>query len=268
MSRSFNAALAASAAAAMALSVRAYEVVPTGRPGEYLKWGASHLAGTSGGEVTWGLVAAGTPGSDYCGSYCPGDSLDALPNFYPSPQAHNEVEAKPLEGLRPVFEAAFSAWSAVADIRFRYVGIDASHKAIGDPAARSPMIRIGIWRHGGIPAYFCAAAAFPPEFQGGPRTGHVLLNANVGYQLSSEAEGSRLQDFPRGGGLAMTDLYLLALRETGHSIGLADSKSPESVMECGSASAVLRPTVIWRTPRADDIAGARFLYGAPKRAKK
>lgn len=32
----------------------------------------------------------------------------------------------------------------------------------------------------------------------------------------------------------------------------------------GDGSATLRPTYLWRTPRADDIAGARFLYGAPK----
>lgn len=194
------------------------------------------MAGRGGGEVTWGFVAAGTPGSDYCGTYCPGESLDGLPHFYPVPRLDNRVEPLAIESLKPV----------------------------NDASVTSPMIRIGIWRHAGLGAYFCAAAAYPPGLNGGSGAGHVFLNANVGYQLSAEAEGSRLEDFPRGGGLHMTDLYLLALRETGHTIGLADSKSHESVMECGDGSAALRPTYLWRTPRADDIAGARFLYGAPK----
>ena len=251
-------AVAASAAAT------AYEVVPADAPGEYLKWGPSRRAGSGGGEVTWGFVAAGTPGSDYCGSYCPGESLNALPHFHPAPQLDNRMAPLTIESLRPVFQAAFEAWSRVADIRFRYVGVDASRKPVGDASALSPMIRIGIWRHAGLWAYFCAAAAYPPGFKRGSGTGHIFLNANVGYQLSDAAEGSRLEDFPRGGGLHMTDLYLLALRETGHAIGLADSKSAESVMECGDTSATLRPTTLWRAPRSDDIAGARFLYGAPK----
>ena len=62
-------------------------------------------------------------------------------------------------------------------------------------------------------------------------------------------------------GLHMTDLLLLALRETGHTIGLADSLDADSMMCRGDASATLRPTLLWRHPRADDIAGARFLYG-------
>lgn len=264
MARSAAEALAAAALLGAAMPACAYEVVLADRPGEYLKWGPSRRAGTSGGEVTWGFVAAGTPGSDYCSVYCPGESVDALPHFYPAPQLDNATQAKAIESLRPIFQAAFDAWSSVADIRFRYVGIDTSRRPIDDPASRSPMIRIGIWPHGGLAAHFCAAAAFPPGLHGGHGSGHVFLNANVGYQLSAAAEGSRLEDFPRGGGLHMTDLYLLALRETGHTLGLADSKSRESVMECGDASATLRPTYLWRALRADDIAGARFLYGVPK----
>jgi len=65
--------------------------------------------------------------------------------------------------------------------------------------------------------------------------------------------------------LYMTDLTMLVLRETGHTIGLADSASVDSVMACGRVSATLEPTYLWRKLRADDIAGARFLYGAPRR---
>jgi hypothetical protein len=61
----------------------------------------------------------------------------------------------------------------------------------------------------------------------------------------------------------MTDLYLFALHEIGHVIGLAGSSDPDSVMRSGTTSATLTPTYLWRTPRADDIAGAQFLYGVP-----
>lgn len=245
----------------------AYEVVPALRPGEYLKWGASRQPGTGGGEVTWGFVAAGTPGSEYCGVFCPGESLGGLPNFYPEPRRGNAVQPLDIERLQPVFQAAFDAWSAVADIRFRYVGVDTSKRPIDDPASRSPMIRIGIWRHAGLAAYFCAAAAYPPGLHGGHGSGHIFLNANVGYQLSDEPDGSRVQDFPLGGGLHMSDLHLLALRETGHTIGLADSRNADSMMCRGDASATLRPTLMWRAPLADDVAGARFLYGPPRQRR-
>lgn len=264
MPRSFAGVLVAASLVGLAHVAIAYEVVPAQRPGEYLKWGDSQQPGTAGGEVTWGFVSAGTPGSVYCGVFCPGESLGELPNFYPDPRRGNMAQPLNIERLQPVFQAAFDAWSAVADIRFRYVGVDASKRAIGHPDSKSPMIRIGIWRHAGLAAHFCAAAAYPPGLHGGPGAGHIFLNANVGYQLSGEPEGSRVQDFPLGGGLHMTDLHLLALRETGHTIGLADSRSADSMMCRGDASATLRPTLMWRAPRPDDIAGARFLYGTAR----
>jgi len=264
MPRSLAGMLVAASLVGLAHGASAYEVVPAQRRGEYLKWGASRQAGTAGGEVTWGFVAAGTPGSEYCGDLCPGPSLGELPNFYPEPERSNLARSLGLEQLQPVFQAAFDAWSAVADIRFRYVGVDTSMRAIGDPDSKSPMIRIGIWRHAGLAANFCAAAAFPPGLHGGSDLGHVFLNANVGFQRSDAPEAGRVPDFPLGGGLHMSDLHLLALRETGHTIGLADSRHPDSMMCRGDASATLRPTLMWRAPRADDVAGARFLYGPPR----
>ena len=58
-----------------------YAVNPTGTPGDYSKWGLSNTAGTAGGVVTWGFMAAGTPGSSFCGDACPGTSTLTLPNF-------------------------------------------------------------------------------------------------------------------------------------------------------------------------------------------
>lgn len=244
----------------------AFNVVPTGKSNEYLKWGASRIAGTGGGVVTWGFVAAGTPGSGLCGDFCPGESLAALPHFHAWPERDNRTTPFQLRTLQPVFQEAFDAWSAVADIEFQFVDVDASLQAIDDPRVRSPMIRIGVWRFSGLSAYFIAGAAFPPRLKNTSDMGFVFINSNVGFQLSSLPENVRLQDFPQGGGLHMTDLYKLALHEIGHVIGLAGTDDADAVMWRGNPTPALSSSYMWRKPRPDDIAGARFLYGAARRA--
>lgn len=242
----------------------AFDVVRRGGADDYVKWGASTRAGTSGGVVTWGFVAAGTPGGGDCGPYCEGKSLDVLPNFYPAPDTSHDRQPIDIERLVPIFDAAFDAWSAEADIRFRYVGIDDSLKRIDDATSTTPMIRIGIWQFGGMCAYFTAGAAFPPRLRSGSNVGRIFINANVGYQMSTAPEGARLQDFPVGGGLHMTDVLVLALHEIGHVIGLAGSDDPDSLMwQPKDPDPALRPTFALHKPRADDAAGARFLYGPP-----
>jgi hypothetical protein len=230
-----------------------------------LKWGPSAIAGTSGDVVTWGFVSAGTPGGRGCGWYCDGESLDALPHFYPAPGCNNQTQPFPLARLQPIFEAAFDAWSAVADIRFRYVGIDDSRRAPGDPAADEPMIRIGLYRFGGMNAYFVAAGTFAPPPNAGALAGDIFLNANLGYQLpSSAAEECDALSFPVGGGLYLYDLTSLALHETGHAIGLGPSQDPVAVMRHGADDATMGSSRVRRLPRPDDVAGMRFLYGAPR----
>jgi len=123
----------------------AFVVVPIDKPGEYLKWGPSNIAGTPGGVVTWGLLVAGTLGSSVCGSYCEGNSVDALPHFYATPERDNKTTLITLLSLQPAIQAAFEAWSAVADVQFEYVGVDDSLKPINDPTATSPQIRIGVY---------------------------------------------------------------------------------------------------------------------------
>lgn len=243
----------------------AFGVVPADGPNEYLKWGASRIAGTGGGVVTWGFVAAGTPGAGLCSDYCSGQSLAALPHFYASPERDNRTTTFMLRSLQPVFQEAFDAWSAVADVEFQFVGVDASLQAIDDPHVVSPMIRIGIWRFSGLNAYFVAGAAFPPRLKNNSDMGFIFINSNVGFQLSSRPENARLQDFAQGGGLHMTDLYRLALHEIGHVIGVAASDDPDAVMWRGNPTPALTSTYRWRKPRPDDIAGAQFLYGAARR---
>lgn len=250
-----------------AAHAHAFVVAPAGRPGEYLKWGGSLAAGTPGGEVTWGFVAAGTPGSAACGPYCRGASLGELANYYPTPELDNHTLPAALTDPQAAFEAAFHAWSQVADLHFRYVGIDTSMRPFNDDAARSPMIRIGIFAFDGAWAYCTAAVAFaaPPNL--GSIAGDIFLNANVGFQRSNVPDGHEVLDFPAGGGLHLTDLQLLALHEVGHAIGLGDSDAPQSVLFVGiTDSASLRSHPAWRVPQPDDIAGARFLYGEKPKA--
>jgi Matrixin len=247
----------------------AYEVVPAHVPNEYLKWGPSHVAGTPGDVVTWGFVAAGTPGSAACATYCPGESSDSLPHFYPAPEHSNFSAAITLLDLQPAFQAAFEAWSNVADVRFQYVGVDDSLRPINNPTATEPMIRIGIYSFDGLWAYCTAAETFAPPTNVGTVAGDIFLNRNVGYQWSNAPEGAELSPFPVGGGLYMTDVYVLALHEIGHAIGLGDSSSSDCVMNGGDpASATLRSVYVSRNPKADDIAGAQFLYGLPKKPER
>ena len=263
MRRGAVAALAL-AGAAVGLPARAFSVIPLEAPGEVLKWGASHAAGSPGGEVTWGFVAAGTPGSPACLPYCAGDSLDRLPHHYPAPTLGNRTEPLPLARLHEAFQAAFDAWSAVADIRFRYLGVDESRRPFDDPAAGAPMIRIAVFRFAGTWQYCNSAAAFAPPPNLGTLAGDVFINANVGYQMTPAGDGDAPPSFPVPHGLHMTDLRHLALHETGHAIGLGSSDERDAVMCAPSLSVdCSRRVTPWHLPRADDIAGAQHLYGAP-----
>jgi hypothetical protein len=191
--------------------------------------------------------------------------MDALPHFYATPERDNKTTPITLLSLQPVIQAAFDAWSAVADVQFEYVGVDDSLKPINDPAATLPMIRIGIYSFGGLWAYCLPGVAFGAPPNVGSVAGDIFINANVGFQLSMAPEDSAVTPFPAGHGLHMADVYLLALHEFGHAIGLGDSDDRDSVL-CGDdpSSAQLRREYLRRKPRADDIAGAQFLYGPPK----
>ncbi len=235
------------------------------KPSEHLKWGPSHVAGTPGGVVTWGFVAADRPGSSASCSYCLGDSVDVLPNFYATPERGNRTTPTTLLSLRADIQAAFDVWSSMADVQFQYVGVDRSMQPINDPTATSLQIRIGVYAFGGLWAYCLAGEAFAPPPNVGTVAGDIFLNAHIGFRLSGAPEGSAVSPFPVGNGLHMTDVYLLALHEIGHAIGLGDSADDHAAM-CSDdpSSASLRREYLWREPRADDIAGARFLYGPAK----
>jgi hypothetical protein len=243
---------------AIAGAAQAYAVIPVGG-GNYNKWGASLAAGTAGGVVTWGFMAAGTPGSAYCGDACPGSSGLDLPNFYANPAGSNATSPLSLLSLQSVLQAAFDKWSAVADVKFQFVGVDNSGLAINDPAAANPMIRVGAFSFNNS---FAAAVGYSPPPNGGTGAGDLLFNTGVGFQLASGAESSALQLYPAGGGYYMNDINGLVLHEIGHTLGLLHSADASVVMcgyptaECGNLDHVTQEL------RPDDIAGAQFLYGA------
>lgn len=249
--------VAASAWLACAGAAQAYVVIPVGGT-DYNKWGASLAAGTPGGVVTWGFMAAGTAGSSYCGDACPDSSVLGLPNFYADPASSNTTSELSLLDLQPTLQAAFDKWGDVANVQFQYVGVDNSGLAINDPAATSPMIRIGAFNFNNS---FAAAVGYSPPPNGGTGAGELLFNTAVGYQLASGTEGSALQLFPAGGGFYMNDIKGLALHEIGHTLGLLHSADAGAVM-CGNPTAnCSNLEQVTQQLRVDDIAGAQFLYG-------
>lgn len=250
--------LAGALCLAAALPASAFVVNPTG-PGEYTKWGTSNVAGTAGGLVTWGFMAAGTPGSAYCGDACPGSSTLSLPIYYADPANSNTASSLDVLSLQAQIQAAFDQWAAIANVTFQYVGVDSSLSPINDPAATSPMIRIGAFAFANS---FSAAVGYSPPPNGGTGSGELLFNTNVGFQLASGTEGSALQLYPQGGGYYMNDINGLVLHEIGHTLGLGHSADASTVM-CGNPTAgCANLDHITQQLKADDIAGAQFLYGA------
>ena len=240
-----------------ATAAQAYTVIPEGGD-NYNKWGASLAAGTPGGVVTWGFMAAGTPGSTYCGDTCPGVSTLTLPNFYADPANSNDTSSISLLSLQSTLQAAFDKWSAVANVSFQFVGTDSSGLPINDPAATSPMIRVGAFSFSNS---FSAAVGYSPPPNGGTGSGELLFNTEVGFQLASGPEGSELQLYPAGGGYYMNDINGLALHEIGHTLGLLHTSDASAVM-CGYPTEnCSNLDHITQQLREDDIAGAQFLYG-------
>lgn len=249
--------LLALALLACAGAAQAYTVIPQGG-GNYNKWPTASAAGTPGGVVSWGFIAAGTPGSAFCGAACPGSSTLTLPYFYADPANSNSTTPLSLLDLQAPLQAAFDKWSAVADVQFQFVGIDNSGLAINDPAAIVPMIRVGAFAFNG----FSGAVGYSPPPNGGTGEGDLLFNTQVGFQMASGAEGSALQQFPAGGGFYMNDIEGLALHEIGHTLGLLHSADITSVM-CGDPTAnCANLTLVTQQLKSDDIAGAQFLYSA------
>ncbi len=229
----------------------------------FLKWGDNH-AGTPGGIITWSLMPDGTTVDPSAPSYVSGTSdLNSVFN-----QVGGQAAALAL------MQQGFDNWSATANIQFVYVGVDdgTPFSAPYDANQVIGNIRVGGFEITGGSADVGFA---PPPNGGTTLEGDILFNTdpNISYYVAPGNEGDMYDLYPPGGGLYRNDFQGLFTHEIGHAIGLAHSADPNSVM-CGYVDAVndgsqcgwydinnTGQAPIIRIPRADDIAGAQFLYG-------
>lgn len=262
-------------ALATLLSTESAKSFDTIGKGNGSKWGDDTLAGT-GAVVTWGFMLDGT---------------ETDPNFRIDPYAHPDISGvvgtSNITALRNVIDGnhgegafdaaiqrAFDTWSAAANITFVGPVVD-SGLPVDSPNATYPNIRIGAFapdpnhwfKDTGAIGY--GPPGFPNEETQFPLSGDIFFNLNgLGMQspfhiAPGEEDVTPVDVYNFG-----DDLEGLFLHELGHAaIGLNhpgwDGEDPDRrVMYVGdSAPAPFCCTAINRQLHADDIAGARFVYG-------
>ncbi len=227
-------------------NVFAFSVFPVDASNS-LKWG-SNGNGTPGGTVTWGFIPAGSSGSSYCGSACPGTAGDSI---YIENSPGTGYTLTPLANLTTTIQATFDKWAAVTNIGFSGPNADTG-LAVNDAAAGSPDIRIGVFAFssGG------GAVGYAPPPNGGTGAGDVIFDFNSFYAFQPGSEGDA---FP-GASTAPNDFETLLLHELGHAIGLAHPGGLDAVCQVMDVTPSCLG-VINRELDPDDIAGAQFLYG-------
>lgn len=204
--------LAALGALAAPLAASAYVIGPTS-PG---KWG-SPVFGT-GATVTWsfsGAIDCSLESVGTCSSFA---------SFMPA-------------GFEAAVDAAFAAWSAVANLHF-------VHVADGGEALNAPGtsgdIRIGGHAFDG-PGGVLAHGYFPPA-NGDTAAGDIHFDTAESWKLGWG-----------GSGFNVTQVLT---HELGHALGLDHTDVAGSLMNPYYSEAFVGP-------QADDIAGMRHIYGIP-----
>ena len=217
--------------------------------GGILKWGTSHTPGTPGGTVTWGFIPAGTSGdTSYCGDACQGTSSTSI-KIENSPGTG--YTSTPLTDLEDTITDTFNKWSTVANINFVGPSGD-SALPINDPGASSPDIRIGVFSF----ASGGGAVGFAPPPNGGTGAGDILFDSNSFYAFQPGNEGDSFPDTST----APNDFVSLLLHEIGHTLGLGHPTFDGSCPVMQTNSNCLG--IINRELDADDIAGAKYIYGS------
>ncbi|WP_292037681.1 matrixin family metalloprotease [Massilia sp. UBA6681] len=184
------------------------------------KWGGTGFG--SGATVTWSLMPTGVncaiPGVEPTGC-----SVKALDDFMPT-------------GYLGALNAAFAAWSAVANIVFTQV--EDNGVPFNAPGTTAD-IRIGGHVMDGANGTL-AHGYFPPA-NGATAAGDIHFDIGETWKLGFGGPGF--------------DIFQVAAHEIGHAIGLNHSTTPGSLMNPYYTEA-------FRGLQADDIAGARYIYGA------
>lgn len=181
------------------------------------KWGPPTLG--TGANVTWSLMANGVS----CAAENAGCTISALPAAFV-----------------PQIQAAFDAWEAVANINFTQVAD--SNAAYNAPGATGD-IRIGMHAFDG--AFGVLAHGYYPPNNGSSAAGDVHFDSAENWNTTQDASPSTIW------------IFMVALHEIGHAIGLNHTNVPNSVMNAFYNESLTGL-------QADDIAGAQALYGLPQ----
>lgn len=176
----------------------------------------SPIYGT-GATITYSFISGGVN--------CDDGICTALESFMPS-------------GFKTEIEKAFDAWSAVADLTFLEVADDG---ADFNASTGSGDIRIGGEYMDGSGGELAHAYYPATGFDG---AGDLFFDSSENWHLGID---DIFDSF---------SIFIIAVHEIGHSIGIGHSDILDSIM-----APYYDPSVTGL--RADDIAAAQYLYGAP-----
>lgn len=214
----FLLSLAVAGAASMPLAVSAFVLGPT-TPG---KWGPAAFG--TGATITYSFMSDGVD----CSAETAGCTISALGSFGPT-----------FAVWKSEIEAAFDAWSAVADILF--VEVPDLGEAFNAAVQLSGDMRFGGHSFDG-PSGTLAHGFFPPA-NGASAAGDMHYDTGDCWEAGFDGTGD-----------GCFSIFQVSAHEIGHAIGLAHTGVPASLMNPFYTEA-------FSGPQADDIAGAAFIYG-------